>query len=105
LRWTIAADQIPELATRQLQCLDVASNGVRPGGTLVYTVATVTRRETIEVVNTFLDSHAAFKLEPFPHPLEDATTGGTLQLWPHIHDGEARFMARMTRAAATNKVE
>jgi 16S rRNA (cytosine967-C5)-methyltransferase len=97
LRWTIYADQIPELAARQLQWLDVASSGVRPGGTLVYTVATVTRRETVEVVNAFLASHADFKLEPFPHPLEDGTTGGTLQLWPQIHDGEARFVARMTR--------
>jgi 16S rRNA (cytosine967-C5)-methyltransferase len=99
-RWTIVAGQIPELASRQLQWLDVASSGVRPGGTLVYTVATVTRRETIEVVSNFLEAHADFKLEPFPHPLEDATTGGTLQLWPQIHDGEARFVARMTRAAA-----
>ena len=100
LRWTIFADQIPELAAQQLQCLDVASMGVRPGGTLVYTVATVTRRETIEVVNAFLEVHADFKLEPFPHPLEDATTSGTLQLWPQIHDGEARFIARMTRVTA-----
>jgi 16S rRNA (cytosine967-C5)-methyltransferase len=99
LRWTVFAGQIPELAARQLQWLDVASNGVRPGGTLVYTVATVTRRETVEVVNAFLASHADFKLEPFAHPLEDGTTGGTLQLWPQIHDGEARFVARMTRAA------
>ena len=97
LRWTIYADQIPELAARQLQWLDVASSGVRPGGTLVYTVATVTRRETVEVVNAFLASHTDFKLEPFAHPLEDGTTGGMLQLWPQIHDGEARFVARMTR--------
>ena len=61
LRWTIFADQIPELAAQQLQCLDVASMGVRPGGTLVYTVATVTRRETIEVVNTLLEVHAETK--------------------------------------------
>ena len=45
----------------------------------------------------FSKSHPEFKLQPFPHPLEDATTGGTLQLWPQIHDGEARFIARMTR--------
>jgi 16S rRNA (cytosine967-C5)-methyltransferase len=96
-RWIISASQIPELAAAQLQSLDVASTRVRPGGTLVYTVLTVTRSETIGVVNTFLESHPDFKLDPFPSPLEDTTTGGTIQLWPQTYDSEARFIARMVR--------
>jgi len=97
-RWTTRAEQITELAARQLQLLEVASRGVRPGGTLVYTVSTVTRSETFGVVHAFLKSHPEYTLQPFPHPLEDATTGGTLQLWPQLHDGDARFIARLTRA-------
>jgi 16S rRNA (cytosine967-C5)-methyltransferase len=96
-RWTVSANQIPEMAARQLQALDLAGSAVKPGGTLVYTVATVTRRETLDVVNGFLQSHPDFQLQPFPHPLDEATTGGMLQLWPQIHDGEARFLAKMTR--------
>jgi 16S rRNA (cytosine967-C5)-methyltransferase len=96
-RWIISADQIPELVAHQLQFLDVASTRVRPGGTLVYTVLTVTRNETIGVVNTFLESHPDFKLDPFPNPLDETTTGGTIQLWPQIHDADARFIARMVR--------
>jgi 16S rRNA (cytosine967-C5)-methyltransferase len=98
-RWTTFADQLPALAARQAQWLEIASAGVKPGGTLVYTVATVTPSETAGVVNAFLASHPDFTLQPFPHPLEDAKTAGTLQLWPHIHDGEARYIARMTRLA------
>ena len=86
-----------------MQWLDVASSGVKPGGTLVYTVATVTQSETAGVVSAFLESHPEFKLQPFPHPLEDAKTAGTLQLWPQIHDGDARFIARMTRVATPTK--
>jgi 16S rRNA (cytosine967-C5)-methyltransferase len=96
-RWIISADQVPDLVASQLQCLDVASTRVRPGGTLVYTVLTVTRSETIGVVNTFLESHPDFKLDRFPNPLDDTTTVGTLQLWPQIHDADARFIARMVR--------
>jgi 16S rRNA (cytosine967-C5)-methyltransferase len=98
-RWTVTAAQIPGLAVEQLKNLAVAAQGVRPGGTLVYSVATVTRSETAGVVQAFLDAHPEFGLEPFPHPLEEGTTSGMLQLWPQAHDCEARFIARMVRRA------
>ena len=65
-RWTTFAEQIPELAARQLQWLDIASSGVKPGGTLVYTVATVTQSETAGVVNAFLASHPEFTVAAVP---------------------------------------
>jgi 16S rRNA (cytosine967-C5)-methyltransferase len=99
-RWTVTAAQLPELVARQLKSLAVSSEGVRPGGTLVYTVATVTRSETVDVVQTFLGAHPEFALEPFPHPLEEGTTSGMFQIWPQAHDCEARFIARMVRRAS-----
>jgi 16S rRNA (cytosine967-C5)-methyltransferase len=53
------------------------------------------------VVEAFLQSHAGFQLQPFPHPLEETTTGGTLLLWPHVYDGDGRFIARMIRTASS----
>ena len=97
-RWVISASQIASLAAEQLQILDTAGAGVRPGGTLVYSALTVTRTETIDVVSQFLAAHPEFSLQPCPHPLDEATTQGTLQLWPHIHDGDARFIAKMVRS-------
>jgi 16S rRNA (cytosine967-C5)-methyltransferase len=99
-RWTIAAEQIPRLAAEQARLLDVASTRVRPGGTLVYTVPTLTRAETSGVVDVFLQSHPDYQLQPFPHPLEDTTTGGTLLIWPHLHDCDGRFIARMIRTTS-----
>jgi 16S rRNA (cytosine967-C5)-methyltransferase len=99
-RWTVTAEQLPRLAAEQAQLLDVASTRVRPGGTLVYTVSTLTRAETVEVVDAFLQSHADYQLQPFPHPLEDTTTGGTLLIWPHLHDCDGRFIARMIRSTS-----
>jgi 16S rRNA (cytosine967-C5)-methyltransferase len=54
-------------------------------------------------VHAFLESHPEFQLQPFPHPLDDATTNGTVQLWPQIHDGDGRFIARMTRSQSPPK--
>ncbi len=97
-RWTVTADEIPRLAAEQLRLLEVASTRVKPGGLLVYTVPTLTRTETTGVVEAFLRSHPGFQLQPFPHPLEDTTTGGTLSIWPHLHDCDGRFIARMSRS-------
>ncbi len=97
LRWIVQKEELPRLVEHQKQLLDSASAAVRPGGTLVYTVATATVVETLDVVAAFLGSHPEFRLDPFPHPLEQSTTVGTLQLWPHLHDSEARFIARMVR--------
>jgi 16S rRNA (cytosine967-C5)-methyltransferase len=96
-RWTMPAARLPELVTRQLQCLEAASSGVRAGGTLVYTVLTVTRFETVEVIDAFLRSHPEFRLDAFPHPLQEVPPAATIQLWPQVHDGDARFIARLIR--------
>lgn len=97
LRWIVKKDALPGLVERQKQRLDAASHAVRPGGTLIYSVATATVVETHEVVQAFLAAHPEFALDPFPHPLDETTTNGTLQLWPHLHDCEARYIARMVR--------
>jgi 16S rRNA (cytosine967-C5)-methyltransferase len=102
-RWLTSAHEVGAFRTCQLQLLDLASKGLRPGGALVYTVATVTPRETTDVVHSFLAAHPEFALQPFPHPLEDATTDGTVLLWSHIHDADARFIARMTRSAVAER--
>ena len=70
---------------------------MRPGGTLVYTVATVTRTETVAAIENFLRAHSEFQLDAFANPLEEGTTSGMLQIWPQAQDGEARFIARMVR--------
>ena len=99
VRWTIFADQIPELAAQQLQWLDVASSGVRPGGTLVYTVATVTGARPVEVVNAFLEVHPDSSLSRFLIPLEDAHDQRYSSAVAANSRWRARFIARMTRVA------
>ena len=97
-RWTIERQAIGRLAELQLQILGAASLGVKPGGALVYSVCTLTVAETTGVVRSFLESHAGFRLDPFPHPLSGEATDGMLQIWPQDGDNDAMFMARMVRS-------
>lgn len=97
VRWIVKKEQIAELAERQKQLLGLAATAVKPGGTIVYTVGTATLRETSKLIEEFLQEHPDFRLDPFPHPLEDDDTSGTVQLWPQLHDCEARFLARLVR--------
>jgi 16S rRNA (cytosine967-C5)-methyltransferase len=96
-RWSLEREAIPRLAETQAKLLRVASAGVRPGGTLVYSVCTLTPSETTGVVRSFLETHADFELEPFPHPLIETRTDGTVLIWPQDADTDAMFVARMIR--------
>jgi 16S rRNA (cytosine967-C5)-methyltransferase len=98
-RWLLDRDAIPRLAALQGQVLSAAAAGVRPGGTLVYSVCTLTPAETTGVVRSFLDAHRGFRLDPFPNPLSGAETDGTLLIWPQDADTDAMFLARMVRTS------
>jgi 16S rRNA (cytosine967-C5)-methyltransferase len=98
-RWTLDDEAVARLAELQGQLLAAASAGVRPGGTLVYSVCTLTLKETQGVIQAFLESHPEFQLDPFPHPFDGTPTNGTLQIWPQEADSDAMFIARMVRTS------
>jgi 16S rRNA (cytosine967-C5)-methyltransferase len=98
-RWLIDRQAIPRLADLQGQILRAAAPGVRPGGTLVYSVCTLTPAETQGVIRPFLEAHPAFRLDPFPHPLDGSPTDGTVLIWPQDADTDAMFIARMVRTS------
>jgi len=99
-RWTLQQESITNLADTQSKLLAIGARGVKPGGTLVYSVCTLTPRETQGVVQAFLETTTSFKLDPFPHPLLGTPTDGTLQVWPQEADTDAMFIARMIRVGA-----
>ena len=96
-RWTLDALAITRLAELQGRILKAASAGVRPGGTLVYSVCTLTLPETQNIIKAFLAENPKFQLDPFPHPILGTPTDGTLLIWPNESDTDAMFIARMIR--------
>jgi 16S rRNA (cytosine967-C5)-methyltransferase len=66
-RWRIGPGDVDALATLQRELVDAGADLVRPGGTLVYSVCTLTAAETLAV-----DEHlAATRPDLVPDPVED----------------------------------
>jgi 16S rRNA (cytosine967-C5)-methyltransferase len=65
-RWRRRPDDLPRLARLQRELLDAAAALVRPGGSLVYSVCTLTATETVEVDDWLACAHP--ELEPAPPP-------------------------------------
>lgn len=95
-RWRVEPDSVARLAGLQRDLIDAAAGLLRPGGSLAYSVCTLTAAETLEVAD-----HAAGRgdLEPDeapPEPWRPHGTGGILLPEPG-HDGMALFRWRKTR--------
>ena len=82
----------------QRAILDNVSGYVRPGGVLLYSTCTLLERENGAVVDGFLAAHPEYAPEPFtlPGPAGEAPEG-RLTLWPHIHDTDGFFIAKLRR--------
>ncbi len=60
LRWRASPDSIAELAEQELAILANAAGAVGAGGTLTYSVCTISRPESEEVLDRFLAGHPMF---------------------------------------------
>jgi 16S rRNA (cytosine967-C5)-methyltransferase len=126
-RWTISPADIRELAGVQQQLLDHVAGSIKPGGRLVYSVCTLTRVETTDVVTQFSATHPEFapvavfsgtagrKSEirgPTPtvgdalpqksdlHPLtSDRRPPTSVLLWPHEFNSNGMFIATWRKQA------
>jgi len=63
LRWQPRRGQIGELANRQRELLRAGAGQLKRGGTLVYSVCTISRREADAVVDEFLEERPEFTCE------------------------------------------
>ena len=98
-RWRTSLKEVRQSARRQQAILKNVAQAVKPGGTLVYAVCTLTQPETDEQVATFLETHSAFEWDPFRHPITGELTSGRIQLLPSQYDG--MFIARFRRKNVT----
>ena len=99
LRWRRRPDDVRRLARLQRRLLQRAAAAVKPGGTLTYAVCTVTRAETLDVVEPLLAT-GGWEVEDlgaiwpgFGHP----QAGGFLLLLPPHAGSSGFFIARLRR--------
>jgi 16S rRNA (cytosine967-C5)-methyltransferase len=78
LRWRTSPERILELAPQQARILRAAAAATRPGGVLVYSVCTISRAESDDVIEAFLSEQPEFAADdPYLRtaPDEDGTDG------------------------------
>lgn len=93
-RWTTTLQDVKELAVIQKQLLANVAGSVKPGGKLIYSVCTLTRSETTEVVADFNARFPDFE----PLPLHESSA--THFIWPQDLGGNGMFIAGWRRKKA-----
>jgi 16S rRNA (cytosine967-C5)-methyltransferase len=86
-RWRKTPAQIQELAGLQAELLDAAAKATAPGGTLVYSVCTISPDEGPRQLDRFRDRHPQF------------SEHSRRQTLPHVDDTDGFFIARLTKGA------
>jgi 16S rRNA (cytosine967-C5)-methyltransferase len=86
LRWQPRRGQIAELADRQAQLLRAGAAQLRPGGSIVYSVCTISRQEADQVVDEFVAELPDFSCEQ------------RWQLLPSTDGTDGFFIALLRRA-------
>ncbi|MER1995827.1 MAG: transcription antitermination factor NusB [Arthrobacter sp.] len=104
-RWRRQPGDVGELGSLQRELLTTAVDAVKPGGVVAYVTCSPHPAETKAVVADvlrrrndleLLDAGAALDAVSLPGSLE-AGHESTAQLWPHIHQTDAMFLALIRR--------
>jgi len=90
-------DDIQKLPELQKKILENVSTYVKPGGVLVYSTCTVMQEENENVVRWFLAKHPDYSPEPFSLPGIGDVREGAITLYPHTHNTDGFFIAKIRR--------
>lgn len=97
IRWRRSSATIGEMAGEQRRLLHSCAKLVKPGGSLLYSVCTLTPEETHGVVDPFLAKHPDFVRDDlrtfFPDWSELFDAQGALATFPQRHNGMDAFWA------------
>ncbi len=99
-RWTTTVDDVRELSAIQKNLLANVAPSVKPGGKLIFSVCTLTRAETTEVVEAFNASQPDFEPLIFSYIQLNARTvvgASLLTIWPQDLGGNGMFIAGWRR--------
>ena len=93
-RWSLSSGDLAELSALQGQILAHAAPSVKPGAKLVYSVCTLSRRETLGVAREFEARHPEFEPVPVANPLAPGSAPAPVcWLWPQDFGGNGMFVA------------
>ena len=99
-RWTTTPDDVRELSEIQRTLLANVAPSLKPGGKLVFSVCTLTRAETTQVMAAFSASQPDFEPLVFPEIKCNERTissASSLTIWPQDLHGNGMFIAGWRR--------
>jgi 16S rRNA (cytosine967-C5)-methyltransferase len=105
LRWRTSPARIADAAGLQARILRAGAAHTRPGGTVVYSVCTISRAESEVVVDDFLAEHPEFAVDSLSGSPAGSISDGDIdsaqtpyrQLLPHRDRTDGFFIARLCR--------
>ena len=99
-RWTTEPKDVRELSEIQKRLLTNVAPSVKPGGKLIFSVCTLTRAETTEVVSHFNSNQMDFEPLIFPEIKGSQSllaSAATKMIWPQDLNGNGMFIAGWRR--------
>lgn len=95
-------EDIAELVKIQYNILNNVKDYLKAGGILVYSTCTIEKDENINIINRFLEENKNFKLVNIEDKISDTQNMDTLklgyiQLFPHIHDTDGFYIAKIVK--------
>jgi 16S rRNA (cytosine967-C5)-methyltransferase len=94
-RWRQTPQSAIELAQLQQDILTEAAYWVKPQGVLVYSTCTLNPVENEAVIETFLNHHANWSIEPFLPLADFANSKGWIKVLPYCHNMDGFFMVKL----------
>ncbi|MFO7447425.1 MAG: 16S rRNA (cytosine(967)-C(5))-methyltransferase RsmB [Ignavibacteriaceae bacterium] len=99
IKWKRHLLDLRQLNQLQSTLIKKAASLLKPGGVLVYSTCSIEPEENYEIVQKFLNDNSNFKLESaadsFPEELIDPN--GCIQTFPHTHQLDGAFAAKLKR--------
>lgn len=101
VRWRRSLKDLRELTQLQRELIDSAISVLNAGGVLGYATCSPHLAETSVQINDIIKNHPEMELvdvAPYlPQGLVNATRGGAMALWTHLHGTDAMFLALLRK--------
>ena len=101
VRWRRTLKDLRELTQLQRELIDSAISVLNAGGILGYATCSPHLAETSVQINDIIKNHPEMELidvTPYlPQGLVNATRGGAMALWTHLHGTDAMFLALLRK--------
>jgi 16S rRNA (cytosine967-C5)-methyltransferase len=107
-RWRKSQSDIAELAKLQTELVASAWSALKPGGVLVYSTCSPHQSETTAIIERALrefgPSASLLNANEILHAVEPGLELNdkrkTAQLWPHLHETDAMFIAVIAKSVS-----